>query len=71
MALNDNVKSFREDRNLSQLQLAEQLGVNQAMISYIESGMKVPSLALTISLANAFGCTIDELVGRQSAHEIA
>lgn len=67
MALKDNVKSFREDRNLSQLQLAEQLGVNQAMISYIESGMKIPSLALTISLADAFGCTIDELVGRQSA----
>lgn len=67
MALKENVKTFWENRNLSQLQLAERLGVNQAMISYIESGMKIPSLALTVSLADAFDCTIDELVGRQSA----
>jgi len=67
VALKENVKSFRENQNLSQQQLAEQLGINQAMISYIESGMKIPSLALAVSLADAFGCTIDELVGRRSA----
>jgi Predicted transcriptional regulators len=65
LALKDNVKRFREQMNLSQLQLAQMIGVNQAMICYIESGTKVPSLAVTISLANAFGCSIDELVGRR------
>lgn len=64
MALKDNVKAFRESRELSQQQLAEIVGVNQAMIHYIETGMKVPSLAVTIGLADAFGCSIDHLVGR-------
>lgn len=64
MALKDNVKLFRERNSLSQQQLAELVGVKSAMISYIESGMKVPSLALTISLADAFHCTVDALVGR-------
>lgn len=65
MPLKDNVKRFREKRELSQQQLAELIGVNQAMIHYIEAGTKVPSLAVTIGLANVFGCTIDELVGRE------
>jgi len=63
MALKDNVKLFRERKEFSQQQLADLIGVNQAMIHYIEAGTKVPSLALTISLANAFGCSIDALVG--------
>lgn len=64
MALKDNVRQLREKMELSQQQLAELIGVNQAMICFIEAGTKVPSLAVTISLANAFGCTIDDLVGR-------
>ncbi|MGX8702033.1 helix-turn-helix domain-containing protein [Caproiciproducens sp.] len=65
MALKDNVKRLREQMNLSQQQLAEAVGVNAAMISYIESGTKVPSLAVTISLSKTLGCSIDELVGQQ------
>ena len=64
LALKDNVKAFREKKSLSQQELAKQIGVNQAMIHYIEAGTKVPSLAVTIGLADAFGCSIDKLVGR-------
>lgn len=64
MGLKENVRQLRERMKLSQQELAEQVGVNQAMIHYIEAGTKVPSLAVTIGLANAFGCSIDELVGR-------
>lgn len=63
MALKDNVKRLREQKNLSQQQLADLIGVNQAMIHYIEVGTKVPSLAVAISLAKAFECSIDALVG--------
>ena len=65
LELKYNVKRLREQRKLSQKQLADLIGVNQVMIHYIEAGTKVPSLAVTISLANAFSCTLDELVGRQ------
>ena len=71
MELKDNVKRRREQMELSQQQLADLIGVNQAMIHYIEAGTKVPSLAVTISLANAFGCSIDELVGRQFSKQSA
>lgn len=46
MELKDNIKIFREQKELSQQQLANLIGVNQAMIHYIESGIKVPSLGL-------------------------
>ncbi len=69
--LKDNVKQRREQMKLSQQQLADLIGVNQAMIHYIEAGTKIPSLAVTISLANALGCSIDELVGRSSSKESA
>lgn len=69
MALKDNVKLFRERLELSQLELAEKIGVKQSMIHYIEVGAKVPSLAVAISLADAFHCSLDELVGRDFARE--
>ncbi|MGX8710081.1 MAG: helix-turn-helix transcriptional regulator [bacterium] len=46
MALKDNIKIFRERKELSQQQLTDLIGVNQAMIHYIESGIKVSSLGL-------------------------
>jgi DNA-binding transcriptional regulator YiaG len=38
----DQIKSFRESRGLSQKELADRLGVNQATVSRIENGAVVP-----------------------------
>jgi DNA-binding transcriptional regulator YiaG len=38
----DQIKAFRTDRKLSQAELAEKLGVDQATVSRIERGVAMP-----------------------------
>ncbi|SCX21136.1 Helix-turn-helix [Ruminococcaceae bacterium P7] len=61
MKIAENLKKLREKKGLSQMQLAEKAGVNQSMIAHIENGLKLPSLAVTISLSQVLGVTLDEL----------
>ncbi len=62
MNIGDNIRLRRESRGLTQLELGNQAGVTDAMICYIEAGMRVPSLVTTIAIAKALGCTVDDLV---------
>ena len=60
-----NLKRIREERNITQIQLAEKSGVNIRMISYYEQGFKDINKAqgLTLrALANALECNIEELL---------
>ena len=47
------LKSYREERNLSQFELSSQSGVSQNMITYIETGKGAPTLKTIIKLCNA------------------
>lgn len=40
------IKSFRDSRNWSQQQLAEELGINQATVSRLETGVFTPRGAI-------------------------
>ena len=62
MKLAENLKKHRISAGLSQAELAKRVGANQSMIAHIENGFKVPSLALTVELADALGTTLDALV---------
>ena len=42
MKLSDNIKFIRKENNLSQEQLAEQLGVSRQAVSKWESGQSYP-----------------------------
>lgn len=57
-----NLKKAREEKGLTQKQVAEAVGVTQVAINYFEQGVKVPSLPTMIELANTLDKTIDELV---------
>jgi len=59
----DVVRRLREEKGLSQEQLAERVGVSQSMITYIERGLKQPSVAVLKRIASEFECTVDELLG--------
>jgi ribosome-binding protein aMBF1 (putative translation factor) len=48
----------RHDRGLTQAQLAEESGIDQAEISRIEAGQGNPTLKTLSSLAYALGCTL-------------
>lgn len=52
---------MREERGLSQGQLAESLDVSRQTINSIETGRYTPSLPLAIGLARFFGKKVEEM----------
>ena len=59
----DRLKELREDKGLSQSQLAKETGLSQAGISLWEDGLRVPNAQVIISLAKYFEVTTDYLLG--------
>lgn len=57
----NKVRSLREERGLSQGQLAESLDVSRQTINSIETGRYTPSLPLAIGLARFFGKKVEEM----------
>lgn len=67
MNIGENIKNRRLARGLTSRRTAERLGVAQAMITHWERGHCCPNLYNAWDLADFFGCSIDELVGRKGA----
>lgn len=63
MRLGENLKRIREDRGLSQDELAERCGISKSQISKLEVGrQKNPELETVVALSTALGISIEELV---------
>lgn len=58
---NKRMKIARIGKDLSQEQLAEQLGVTRQTIGLIESGSYNPTLKLCVAICKALDKTLDEL----------
>ena len=58
---NKRMKIARIEKELSQEQLAEQLGVTRQTIGLIESGSYNPTLKLCVAICKALDKTLDEL----------
>ncbi len=57
-----NIAALLEKTNTTHSVLAAACSVDQSSITRIVNGLKTPSLALALSIANYFGCTIDDLL---------
>lgn len=64
MSIGEALKYQRELKGLSQSALAKSTGISQPKISYYESGKHLPLIDDCIKLADFYGVTLDELVGR-------
>lgn len=61
--LGHKVRQLRHAHHLSQRDLAERLQlVSRAYVSNLEAGRRMPSLALLVRIADAFGVTTDYLL---------
>lgn len=58
----DNLKRIRKENNLSQEQLAEELGVSRQSVSKWESGQAYPEMDKILKLCNMFNLSIDDLI---------
>ena len=61
------IKEMRNAAGLRQVDLAEKLGVTQSTVCSWETGAAMPQASLLPKLADALGCTIDALFGREQA----
>lgn len=64
-SLGKSLKALREERNLTQTQLAHALGIkNQSVVAYWESDKTKPSMDRFVQLCDFFGVSADYLLGR-------
>ena len=59
--MRNRLKVLRAERDWSQLDLAERLGVSRQSVNAIETGKYDPSLPLAFRIADLFGLSIEEI----------
>jgi len=60
----DTIRELRTERLISQEDLSQRASINRTYLSRMERGLHLPSLAALVRLAEAFGITAADLVGR-------
>lgn len=59
--MQNDVRKLREEKALSQGDLARQLGVSRQTVNAIETGRYLPSLPLALAIGRFFGRAIEEV----------
>ncbi|WP_137289940.1 helix-turn-helix transcriptional regulator [Natronorubrum halophilum] len=59
--MNTELKVYRAKHDITQEELAKEVGVTRQTINAIETGRYNPSLELAFALAEYFDCTIEDL----------
>ena len=62
------IKHYRSEKKLSQEELATAVFASSNHISYIETGVKTPSLEMLILIANALDVSADDLLTDNLKH---
>jgi putative transcriptional regulator len=59
--MNNRIKELRAKNNLSQLELAQKVGVRRETIVFLEKGKYNPSLKLAYDISRVFSQSIEEV----------
>ena len=60
-----NIRNKRLEYDIEQQELAKRVGVSKVTICNIETGVKIPSVAVLVRIADTLHCSVDELLGRK------
>lgn len=71
MNLGKTILELRKQKNVTQEDLAAELGVTAAAVSKWENGYTLPDVLMLCALADYFQVTTDELLGRNMMHKQA
>ena len=63
LLIGENIKRMRRERDLTQEEVANHLGISFQSVSKWERGDGYPDITILPALANYFGVTIDDLMG--------
>lgn len=71
MNFGKTIQELRKQKNITQEELAAQLGVTPTAVSKWENGYTLPDILMLCALADHFGVTTDKLLGRVSEGKYA
>ena len=69
-AFGERIAKLRIAKGLSQNQLSQMLGVKRSVVSYYESGDRLPSFDVLIEMSRVFNVSIDYLLKGKDAERI-
>lgn len=64
------IKQLRSQRNISQIALAQRLGVSKSVVSSYENSVHLPPYDVLLQMARIFGVSTDYLLGASSNRTI-
>lgn len=64
--IQERIKELRQEKSLSQANVAKAIGVSQKAIDYWERGINEPKASYIIALADFFGVSCDYLLGKEN-----
>ena len=60
--MDNRIKDLREDRDLTQTQVAKAIGITQRKYSYIETGTQQLTDEILVKLSKFYGVTVDYIL---------
>lgn len=69
MSIGDNIKKWREHRNLKQSELAEMLGVSDKTVSSWEINRTEPKMGMVEKISSALHCKKTDIIGIDDASD--
>jgi len=70
IVLAENIQKYRKEKNMTQKELAEKLGVTYQAVSKWENATSAPDIFFLPELADVYDCSIDELFSRTTNREM-
>ena len=64
------IVALRKEKNMTQMELADAMGVSYQAVSNWERGNSMPDISKLPELAQIFGCSVDELLGENKASKL-
>jgi len=64
MTLSKRISELRKEKNLTQVEFAEALGITRSAYSHYELGTREPDYDLLKKMADFFDCSTDYLLGK-------
>lgn len=64
------LKMLRKEKKLTQTELAQKTGIDQALISKFESGERVPNVEKLQILTEYYDVSVDFVLGRTNKREV-
>ena len=61
-----NIRNYRKQQKLSQVELAIEVGIDRAYLSEIENGRTNPSINILYAVADALKISIEQLLAQKT-----